>query len=272
MLTYVSRFILGGMEPFWPHVFLLSLSVVASLAVGAGIIFERPKYPPSVHRVAFWLVVGGVIIEAICTIFLFVFDEGISNAQQSKIEILAKYSDSLRAANDALARKITPRDLGPEFTDALKGQPSSPYEILYVRDADDDWMFSERVFMRLLTNGWTHPLTGPQAISAEDMGSGAVLSEPAAVAVCGNPIDITLVVPGKPKDAQPNSSDVGEIAKSDTPLGALARAFMASQKAGRLEGQVAFGRCADVDPRILKQRPVPDNAIRIVVAPRAHLN
>jgi hypothetical protein len=85
MLAYVSAFISGGLEPFWPHVFLLSVSVLASVAVGGGIILERPKYSAAVHRVAFWLIVGGVIFEAICTIFLFVFDEGISASQQSKI-------------------------------------------------------------------------------------------------------------------------------------------------------------------------------------------
>jgi hypothetical protein len=85
MLTYVSRFWSGGFEPFWPHVALLSLTVLASLAVGAGIIFERPTYSAAFHRVAFWLVVGGVIVEAVCTIFLFVFDEGISTSQQSRI-------------------------------------------------------------------------------------------------------------------------------------------------------------------------------------------
>jgi hypothetical protein len=69
MLTYVSRFWSGGFEPFWPHVLLLSLSVLASFGVGAGIIFENPKYSAAVHRVAFWLVVAGVVVEAICTIF-----------------------------------------------------------------------------------------------------------------------------------------------------------------------------------------------------------
>ncbi len=85
MLTYISGFLSGGVEPFWPHVWLLSISVLASFAVGAGIILEGPKYSSSVHRIAFWLVVVGIAIEALCTIFLFAFDEGISSAQQSKI-------------------------------------------------------------------------------------------------------------------------------------------------------------------------------------------
>ena len=53
---------------------------------------------------AFWLVVAGVAIEAVCTIFLFVFDEGISTAQQSRIGALdAEVSDTRNTAKTALA-------------------------------------------------------------------------------------------------------------------------------------------------------------------------
>ncbi len=97
MLTYVSAFISGGLEPFWPHFWLLSVSVLSSFAVAGGILLEKPKYSPSVHKIANWLVVGGVAIEAACTIALFVFDEGISQKQQ--VEII---------------RLTTPRNLSPE--------------------------------------------------------------------------------------------------------------------------------------------------------------
>jgi hypothetical protein len=100
MQTYFNAFFSGNVEPFWPHVSLLSVSVLASFAVGAGIIFEAPKYSPSIHRVATNLVIAGVVVEALCTICLFAFDEGISNAQQSKII--------------ALETKIASRDLSPE--------------------------------------------------------------------------------------------------------------------------------------------------------------
>ena len=85
MLTYLSNFFSGGVDSTWPHIILLSVTVLASFAVAAGIIFESPKYSETIHRVATRLVIGGVAVEAVCTIFLFVFDEGISNAQQSKI-------------------------------------------------------------------------------------------------------------------------------------------------------------------------------------------
>jgi hypothetical protein len=55
-------------------------------------------------------VIVGVIVEAVCTITLFVFDEGISNAQQEKIIVLE--------------RRIAPRNLSPsqqkEIADSLR--------------------------------------------------------------------------------------------------------------------------------------------------------
>jgi hypothetical protein len=40
MLAYLSHFFSGGDDSTWPHAILLSISVLASFAVGAGIIFE----------------------------------------------------------------------------------------------------------------------------------------------------------------------------------------------------------------------------------------
>jgi hypothetical protein len=85
MLTYLSALFSGTTEPFWPHLILISGSVLAGIAVGAGILLESNEYSTSVHRLANWLVIVGVVIESVCTVCLFVFDEGISGAQQSKI-------------------------------------------------------------------------------------------------------------------------------------------------------------------------------------------
>jgi hypothetical protein len=80
----------GTENPLWPHLVLIPGSVLAGIAVGAGIVFERPEYPESVHRIAFWLVVAGVAVESIMTVSLFVVDERISGAQQDKIFVLEK--------------------------------------------------------------------------------------------------------------------------------------------------------------------------------------
>jgi hypothetical protein len=84
ILTYASKFGSGELPSGWPHFWLLFISVLASFTVGAGILLERPEYS-AYHSIAFWLVIIGIAIEACCTIFLFVFDEGISAAQRDTI-------------------------------------------------------------------------------------------------------------------------------------------------------------------------------------------
>jgi hypothetical protein len=85
-LAYWSSVWAGTEDPTWPHLVLVPLSVLAGVAVGAGIVFESPKYSPAIHRIAFWLVVLGVAVESVCTVSLFVVDERISLAQGAVIK------------------------------------------------------------------------------------------------------------------------------------------------------------------------------------------
>jgi hypothetical protein len=93
---HISTFFSGEVSSFWPHAVLLTTSVLASGAVAWGIIREAEN----LWSLTTLLVVGGVALEAICTLFLFGFDEGISKAQQSKII--------------ALERQLAPRSITAE--------------------------------------------------------------------------------------------------------------------------------------------------------------
>jgi hypothetical protein len=68
----------------------LSASVLAGVAVGAGIGFESVEYSTAAHRIAKHLVIWGVVVESVCTVSLFVFDEGISSRQQAQMITLEK--------------------------------------------------------------------------------------------------------------------------------------------------------------------------------------
>jgi hypothetical protein len=114
MLMYLSAVLSGEAAPFWPHVGLLLVSILAAFTVGFGIILESPKYSAAVHRVATWLVLGGIAVESLCTVFLFVFDESISAKQQSTIE-------SQNSQIIALETQAAPRTLSKEQYDILKG-------------------------------------------------------------------------------------------------------------------------------------------------------
>jgi hypothetical protein len=160
MLTYVSRFLSGDLEPFWPHVVLLSVAVLASIAVGGGIIFERPKYPPSVHRVAFWLVVGGIAIEAVCTIFLFVFDEGISGAQQSRIE-----AQQLKIIS--LEKQIAPRELTEDqqkkIAEKIKPFAGTPFDLSMAQELEPMRLL-DKIEDTLILGQWVLRPTPPTAV------------------------------------------------------------------------------------------------------------
>jgi hypothetical protein len=81
----MGGFFSGEMASGWPHFWLLTVSVLGSAAVAWGIIREAEK----VWSLTTLLVVGGVFVEAICTLLLFGFDEGISSKQEKTIEAQA---------------------------------------------------------------------------------------------------------------------------------------------------------------------------------------
>jgi hypothetical protein len=144
MLTYLSHFFSGEVDPFWPHIILLSVTVAASFAVGAGIIFEAPKYSESVHRIAVRLVIAGVVVEAACTIFLFVFDEGISSAQQSKIIAL----------ESRLAARSLSDDQAAEVAKRLKPFSTLTFQIIPYWENPDSLDIANRIAGVLASVGW----------------------------------------------------------------------------------------------------------------------
>jgi hypothetical protein len=103
---------------------LLSGDVLATIAVGCGIVWESG--PLEVHHVAHRLVIWGIVAETICTVGLFVFDNGLNDVQVAII----------RAQNEeiiALGKNSLPRSINvAKFTEQLTAAPPSAVEIRYV--------------------------------------------------------------------------------------------------------------------------------------------
>jgi hypothetical protein len=97
---YVTALWSGTAEPFWPHAVLIMGGILAGILVGIGILLDIPEHPAPKQRIAFWVVMIGIIIEPICTLGLFKFDEAISQQQQEKII--------------SLEERLLPRNLSPE--------------------------------------------------------------------------------------------------------------------------------------------------------------
>jgi hypothetical protein len=113
MPSYISTFFSGSIDPFWPHFILLGGAIIGGSAVGFGIIMESEKW-----SLATIVVVIGVVTEAIFTILLFLFDEGISSAQKSTIE-------AQRSKIIVLEKIIVPRHWYGVANGAYLGSPTA---------------------------------------------------------------------------------------------------------------------------------------------------
>ena len=144
MPTYLSAVFDGTAEPFWLHFILILVSVAASFGVAGGIILESPKYSSAIHRVATWLVIGGVAIEALCMVSLFVFDEAISSAQQLKIISLEE-----RLA----ARRLSDKQVS-NMTDRLKPFAPQTFQIIPYWKNPESLYIANRIADVLIKAGW----------------------------------------------------------------------------------------------------------------------
>jgi hypothetical protein len=95
------------------HAALLGGAIVASFIVAVGIVMESHKF----WALATLLVLGGVSAEAVLTISLFMYDEGISREQQSTIE--AQNREIIALQKKIASRSFTDGDVRA-FSDKLK--------------------------------------------------------------------------------------------------------------------------------------------------------
>jgi hypothetical protein len=113
---------------------LLYGAVLGGILVGAGIVWEAKKLD-----VATAIVVVGVVLEAVCTIWLFVTDESISRAQQSRIEQLLAH-----------------RTLSPEQRKRIAALAQFPAGSFITVMADaESWDFVMEIGTTLQALGWT---------------------------------------------------------------------------------------------------------------------
>ena len=115
------------------RVYLLGGDVLATIAVGFGIVWESG--PLEVHHVAHRLVIWGVVAETLCSVALFTFDEGLNSAQQAKII--------------ALETRLAPRTLTPEqqrtVADVLR--PFSGLVSAYLGNPESANLMAQTVFV-----------------------------------------------------------------------------------------------------------------------------
>jgi hypothetical protein len=149
------RFLDGELDPDRTHAVLLSGSIAAEFAVAIGIIIESPWPKTWRQWLGVVLVIGGVIIGAVSTISLFVFDEGISRGQLSKIaeleqRISVRELDASQQKTVAeMVRAVAPQEFAASIGQGV-GDGIVLWQSLYPALANAGWQYvppSTRSFM-----------------------------------------------------------------------------------------------------------------------------
>lgn len=172
------------------HAYLLGGDVLATWAVGIGILWESEALNVR-HEMANKLVLWGVVLETVCSIALFTFDEGVSRAQQSTIE--AQQSKII-----VLETQIAPRDLNPQqqkdVADAIRPFKGTKF-ILAVHEDVETLRLLDKLEDAALAGGWEEEETPPQRPTFRRMGRPPVgIRMVAGVWVCFHVADPKIVV------------------------------------------------------------------------------
>ena len=182
-------------------------------------------------------------------------------------ELTQRSKDRLADANRKLAtlqKQLAPRFIGPEFLQALQGQPTANVGIAYLKDAPDTLELSGWIVSGLAQSGWTvndfSPIKGAT--------TGPLAALPSILSAGGQLTGVTIIpsfdVPGIAggSDGQISifhSSIEGDqrvkgIGATSAALQTLTEALLASL------GTVAIGR---------PDMSLPTASFRIVVGPKA---
>jgi hypothetical protein len=145
---------------FKAHVWLLGLAVFSTFAVQRGIVWENSG-ARSLHEIAGKFVVWGVVAEAVCTIILFAFDEGISSTQKARIDRqqlqILEATDRATDAELDLTLYLLPRFLEDSqktrLVEIAKAHPSLSFQTVTVFE-NESWGFVMEIAAVLKDAGW----------------------------------------------------------------------------------------------------------------------
>lgn len=143
IFSYVDQFFSGGIDPSTPHRALIFLTVAGGAAVGIGIIWEAAR-SGHLWTIPTVFVFFGVVVEAAATVILFEFDEGISHAQQARIEVLD---------NRLLARSLS-LDQAVDIKNSLAAYSGQTFEIIPYWKNKESRDIANRLADVLISAGW----------------------------------------------------------------------------------------------------------------------
>jgi hypothetical protein len=143
MWTYLHALLSGTADPFWAHLALLSVSILAAIGFATGTILATSHRHQSVHSAAKHLIIAGMAVELVCVVLLFASEEGISAAQRAKIA--------------ELDNRLAPRTLTLEqerrIAEKLKAFQGIPFDFA-TAPAQEPALLEDRIKEALEDAGW----------------------------------------------------------------------------------------------------------------------
>jgi hypothetical protein len=97
--AYFKAFIDGELDSFATHAVLIGVIALAEISLGIGIWLESPKEKGLREWLGLYTVLGGCVVSVIATVFLLIFDEGISRTQKARIDEQQSTIISLQKSN-----------------------------------------------------------------------------------------------------------------------------------------------------------------------------
>lgn len=170
MYSYMSQFFGGSLDPTWPHAVLIAGTIVGGVLVGLGVILEAPK----LLSIPVAAVFVGVVVEAACTLLLFGFDEGISGAQQSRIE--AQQSKIIALETRLSARNLTSKQQSA-IALAASAFPNTKFDVAAAHGQEPLDLLA-KIEDSLITAHWVEVIwTGADIIRVGRQNAGTAITE-----------------------------------------------------------------------------------------------
>jgi hypothetical protein len=151
------------------HGVLLAGDLGGAIAVALGIWFEKAAATTRRHRWSTGFVLGGVLVESVCALILFLYDESISRAQQDKIIALEQR---------LLARSLSQTEQH-DVSNAVNAFAGQQFRIALYTDDQESIDIALKIESALVSAGWSETQP-PEKSAIVGVTAGVVVSVAAA--------------------------------------------------------------------------------------------